>query len=433
MKYIFRTSWGEQKENIKKVNPDLFRVVEDLDLGNDLPLYRAIYPYGSKLLHKGKLQIINNDRRGVSLCDSSVDLQIQKDLEYAPTLPMGVLLEKRIELYSISNDHTAPFVVFRPGSIFALSVVLNTELTLDKGDFWEASSGIRTSFSTMKLSYKKHLAYLEKKIGKNLVTPKTYYDHIGLFSAISEEMGSSWNTDVIYFTKDWLQERNDLKWKAFKCYLYDYNWKAMQYSRQQNLHDLVYSRIVGSCKNISHNLFVNNIVKHLIGVSNGYKPAFCIVDNNEGMPFDLIRETIIDIYDSEEQYPVFVTVDSLPHLGESSVYYSLAAPTCQELLTPRVKSVRKTQDIEEIMRLVKALKEKFSENFQFLEGRQYDLMRSFSECSIIEHHTTHKNSYTSMIKHDEKLIKSEKNAKERNLSLQLNNPFFNGVIQISRH
>lgn len=204
MKYIERTNWQEQKHLIQLVNSEFYNIVEELELGDDLPLYYAKYPYGTKLLDKGRLQVINNNGAQVDLLDQSIDKNIQNELGYPITLPMGIVIKKKIELYHLNENRSIPYLIFNPGSLFALSAVLDSSSSFDEGDFWEATAGIRTITLTQKFSDKRYLRNFEKKLHLSLFTPTAYSDQWELFKQLAPVLDPSWEVELIYFPQQWL-------------------------------------------------------------------------------------------------------------------------------------------------------------------------------------------------------------------------------------
>ena len=434
MNHIVRTTWSEQKASIRKVNPELVKTIDELELGDDLPLYRATYPYGSKLLHKGKFQVINDAGSSVDLLDSSIDKKIQKDLGYAQkSLPLGVVLEKNLELYGLSGQAIVPVTLFKPGDVIVLSSVLNPKEN-DNGGFLEASAGARTAVSTMKISDYKNIRRLEDLLIRKIRSPSGYYDHADLFEEIAGKNNAKWALDIIFFTKDWVQEKKDFRWKAFKCYLHECNQKAFILSKRQSLKRLIYSELKTIFKESKAYAYLYPVINHLIEVSAGYSLAFSVADNDEALPLKLIMKRLVEVYDTKGQYPVIMTLDFLSQAKKNAVYYSLASPLDhQELNFYRMKSGRKSQEIEEVIKVLRNLQEYFGEKYGDLKGGFYDSIKSFSGCQLIEHHSTQINHHDALIKNDPHLRDVEKRAQSLDLTVQYNNPFFNGLIQIAKN
>lgn len=434
MKYIEKTSYRQIKERIKAVNKPLYDEIEKLSLGDDLPLYLAKYPFGTKPLKKGQLQIINDDGHEVSITDKSLEQTLKEDLGYGPTFPMGLVLSKRMEIYTSLEGRDVPWAVFETGSIFALSAVLVLNTGFDEGDYWECTSGGKSIFSTEKLSDARQIKRLAACLGGKLSKPSGYEDHRRLFFEIGQLCKSDWCVEVLYFTKDWLPETDALNWRAFKCFLHEYIWDALTYHRQRFLQDIVYSQFVDHCKNIAPNVFVNRLVKHLVAVSNSSLPGFKFSTTDEAMPLSLITEVLTENYDMRGHYPLLVELDT----KNESLYYSFAYHISSEALRSRHKSSKKKGDIDEVLRLIDRLSEIPSELGIDLSKNQYAMMRNFLQTSVCAYHNW-SNSISDAIKNpanielnDESLVMISGLAQEKGLSVSTDSPFFNGLIQLTR-
>ena len=102
-----KCSWSEVKKCILSLNPELYRIIEEINPSNDLPLYIISYPYGSSVLSNGRFRLPNDQGEVVPLNHSSIQPDVQEDLSYnLEANPISLNLKGSCELFlcNISGD-----------------------------------------------------------------------------------------------------------------------------------------------------------------------------------------------------------------------------------------------------------------------------------------------------------------------------------------
>lgn len=435
MKNLIKSSWREEKAEIQRVNSDLYKAICELGPPEDIPIYRAKYPYGAKMLDAGRLMIIDDSGNEVPVLSEKVPVEFQKDLTYGPTFPMGMVLSKTIELYIETPIRPIPFCLFTPGQLFALNGVLNTQTSFGEGDFWEATAGCRSTFLSTKFSNNKVMTKLERDFQITLYQPKNYYDHWGIFKALSNAMESDWHVDVLYFPKQWFPDKPTIAWKAFKCFLFECSWYKNRYWRNAHLHDLAYALLTQTSLNSKPNLFVNKVVKHVLETSVGMHPGFVFASNNSTIPLEMLTRLITEYHVTKEIYPTIMTQGYVER--DDFVYYSLLLQSHLDFTTSLTSSSRRVSDLYEIMKFISRLKHSIDSDLFSLEGNQHELLSAIAENRINGFHYLNQkhgftNSAISLLERDPNLSLIKEKADNAKLEICTKSPIFSGLVSIQR-
>ncbi len=85
-----------------------------------MPLIKARYKFGQKILQGGELNLPTEDGELVAYPDSRIPKKIWNMLDYRITMAAGVVLNKAAELYFNLGEHIIPWRIMNPGRIFGL-------------------------------------------------------------------------------------------------------------------------------------------------------------------------------------------------------------------------------------------------------------------------------------------------------------------------
>jgi len=430
MNFIEKISWLDASKIIEEANREFFNAVNKY-LGKQAPdVYLAKYPYGEKLLNNGVAMIYDDDNT-IPINSEIVPLEIRDDLCYSPTIPVGIVIKKSIELYMDFDPRSIPFGIFRAGDVFGLNANLRKDASFDKGDFWQISAGARHTFLTTKLSANSYLGKISREIKTPLIKPDNYLDHWKVFKAIHSVSDTEWETQVIYLTKDWLIDREDLNWKAFRAYLFEYSWYKNRFWRSSYLHDLAYSGISAQCQNVQQKLFTNRTVKHLIGVCNSMYPGFIFSDSDELIPYTQLFGVLCDVYGDDGYLPNFITPGYCS--DNEAVYYSLAINTSLESYLTLSKHSRRTNEVSELIRFIDSLKRVIANmTLDTLQNNEHKMLEKFLKSKIVGFHCKHESydlvNSSEIPSYDRKLREIISSKKDKKIAY--NSAFFSGLLGV---
>ena len=436
MKYIEKTSWSHEKELIAKLNKPLFEAISRLDPPEDIPLYKLRYSFGDRIKLDGEFYVLNNSAENVPLGDKSIDKSIRDDLTTESQMPIGLMVSKSVELYVDYEDRVIPFNLFKPGMIFGINAALKPEASFELGNFWQMTAGCRSAFLTSKLSEHTALARITQEFGLPLERPQGLLDHWHLFKKICEAGKHQWYAEVIFFPKQWHENKEDLKWKEFRLFLFETVWSSSSLRMNSYLLDLSYSKLASTCKNIVPNLYINRLVRHIMMMAIGACPGFKFLTTDEEIPYNFLREVLITIYRLKNNEPTFLGLDKLLGSSCNKIYYALAVPTIAEFTLSNSKESKRTTEISEAFRMMASLrKNRHDVEFSTSHKQMFD---TFLDASIIGYHVNNMASElpiqdpSELLKNDANLIELLKRAKTSGRTIYTNSPVFSGLIEISK-
>ncbi|HLX54593.1 MAG TPA: hypothetical protein VKR58_11660, partial [Aquella sp.] len=301
-------TWKQVRKEVKSVDPQFASIIDDLNLNDEYKIYKAEYPWGQHIFKNGILHLQNNHGKWVRLDDPSIDPSIAEDLSYNLGMPLGMVLKNSIELYTEALGRIIPFVFMPQGMIFGLWV----SLSLDKystnftGRTSNIVAGSRSAMLLPKISDAIAFKRLKKAFGLQCKMPETLTDQWPVFAELArhQEFPEKWTASVIYFSKKWLELKNDISWKVFRCYLLDTAWIKTSYLRNQIVSDLALSCALEE-RNLKPNPYVTDTIKHLFTIWQDGYPAYEIATDNLVMPLAALQDIFVNVYGLKYQ-PTFL-------------------------------------------------------------------------------------------------------------------------------
>lgn len=335
---IHKVYWEDVRSTIKSLNPVLFKIIDKISPNKKFPLYKATYPYGYQILKNGKFYLPGNNDIPIALDDARIEKSIREDLSYnLPTIPVLIVLKKSLELFVTLHDRVIPYFLINPGNMYGVWKVLdaraNQNTTHAPYNIWDLTSGARSIFMLPKISETGGHNRLQKSFDFTLDKPDDLRDHWKIFTAIAshESFEDKWESEVLFFSKEWFAHLDDPEWKELSHYLLDFNWACTEYWRSQFSWYLAFSRIHAT-RNITPNPYHVDIVKHLLAIGVGALPGFSPATNNNLGPMELLQKVYTDVYRLPEWSPIIMQPQSYDMRSpERPVYYSLQYPSAIEL------------------------------------------------------------------------------------------------------
>jgi len=370
-------TWLDFREKVKKVEPELFKIIEKISPDNKYKLIQADYLFGESITDLGTICVPNQNGRLVRLDDLSVSSKLKDQLGYCPT-PLILQLENASEVFVDAEGRIIPLNVFHEGDLYGLYEILVPFTGCLAIPCWSITSGARSVFMASKVSDAIGHKKLKKEYGLTIESPKSLADqwHVikELANCIKKE--NPWKTKVLIFTKKWFEDKKDnIHWLQFQNYLMKKAWWQSRSNRADIEYSITWERLAKEVKTkkLRPNSYIVDTVKHLMLLTTGMRPGFRPAENELLFPTRIIENAYTNIYGLKE-YAAFVMQ---PYFfnnknGFLPVYYSMTYPTLL-LGSPDIRKSAKTMtELREVMALLKV----FSQILGFCEDRIYQTLKN---------------------------------------------------------
>lgn len=386
---IQELTWDVVRNDIKKVNPTLYEIIESLSPNNKLTLIKARYPYGASIINVGKLHLPHKSGQSISIDDASVNQMLKKKLIYSP-IPLGLLLNRANEVFIEVDDRIIPLRFLSAGKFFGLFEVTDFLSGISTQPIWCVSSGSRSIFMLPKIADKTGYNRFKKELNIPVNPPRSLVEHWKIFSQISNHDAyiNNWFSDIIFFTGAWFSKpHSDPRWSVF----YNYIFRESNFQTRHSRHDASFNLALQSCiyaigsRNLRPRPYIVDTLKHLIAIAAGASPAFRPTDNSEiAAPTKLIQKVYVELYGMKTYLPTLMYAHHLMVEEKMHpVYYSLAYPSFQEGIPFFKQNTDIISDEREIKLLFDTIytahkngKTDLSKTLNLLEKVQYDFFHS---------------------------------------------------------
>lgn len=360
---IKKLYWKDIRTRVHKVNPDLAKLIDDVDPGKDFPLYLASYPYGKVIVDKGKYFLPSADRTGeLFACDDSrIPSSIREDFAYSKgRLPVGMVINKTLEVLSESRNNLIPWGLHLPGNIFALW------RELERGPVYNhpastVVSGIRSAYMIPPIRENEPNLKLKRYYGFSATPPVSLSCQWEIFKGIcqSPRIESNWYSQLLFFTNKWFEKirSNDPAWVFIHRYLLQYAWDKTGYWRNEIFYDHAFSRALDGRENLRPDGYTVDSARHLYKILAGASPGFAVAVDDEGFPTSIIQEAYLDIYGLKKYVPTIMHSSFFsPNDLLKKIYYSIIFPTTLEFATKRSNIKNSFHFIHELKLVTRVLK-----------------------------------------------------------------------------
>ncbi len=357
--HIKEVAWDDVREQVKKVNPELHEIIDQLATDRTYKLYKGCYPYGYESVKQGKLFWVNSEGQAVPLTDHSIDNQLKNELGYnLGSNPVSLVLKNSFEIFIIVEDHTIPFVVVPQGKMLSTWLVLEQQhdAFCQPAFLWNVSAGSRSIFMLPKISTLDKYNYLRKEFKLKNDVPRRLLDHGEVFKELANSpyFGDLWTAEILYFGKKWFGHLEDQshEWMQFYNYLYKKAWSGSEYWRTAFVWDMAFS-LIQKWKNLRPNPYIADTVKHLLAMSIGAYPGFAPSTGDDLAPVSRLQEIIVGVYKLNDYAPIIVQPAYFSVQRKNRpVYYSLQYPTTIGFSPKARKAPNKIMDLIEIQYLL---------------------------------------------------------------------------------
>jgi len=406
-------TWSKIKDRVFDANPSLAEMIDKIKPSPKNPFYLARYQFGDNILREGFLQFPTQNLDTYPLDDLSDSNPIKRDLSYL-AVPLGLVLNKSIEVNFETPDRVMPSKFFRKGTFFGLWELFDHRPASLKQNIWNLTVGARSLFSLARISDEVAHERLRRDLGIKLHSPKSLLEHHEVFCEIVRSTQPNWYCDILFFPKSVAQfDADNVNALKLQNYWLQTAWDQSRNCRDQmdyNVSWELFSKEV-SRKHWKLRPYVTSTIKHLISISEGVFPAFVPATDDVAAPVSAIRDAYLNIYLLKKYYPTLMYPKHLDK-GESG-YYSFHFPTLLELAPKAKISGSVLGDLKELQRAI--------ELFMSVTG---------IELEVDFYHSEH--DKLSEIKHSSEITKEDKRFAQPEFEFPENSPFFRGCVKVTR-
>ena len=303
MSNIIETSWNEEKDNIKQVNPKLYQIILNNNQLIPSSLVKLQYSYG-ELVADG---------------NSFKYPELSKSVKRTP---FSLVIKNNFEMYIENKYWLSPWRTYKPGDFFPYTRFIKRQNAYQPSGLLELRAGSRSTFLLMNKEFdSRRYSALYKKIGvENNLSPSKLRDQFHVFKSISDKFGAEWRGEMLIFPEKWEEKAKEDE--NFIAYMEEVPIETHSYNTNIPLYNYIINLIIHDDK-ITSNSFSKDIIHHLFALINGAKPGYIPVNSESYAPINLIKSAFVDYYKPESS-PIFMAAEKLQPLNSDyPLYYSL--------------------------------------------------------------------------------------------------------------
>lgn len=350
---IKKVFWQDIRSTVSKKNPKLAQLIDALNPDNSYCFYLCNYHYGERLFVNGQLYLPGNIERA----------SFPEDLNYS-YFPLGLILDKSIEVYINSSSSMLPIRAVSSGEILGLWETLQPNINHGLRCNWNICSGARSSFMLPKVTDANSHVKLRRSYGIKTSVPKNVSQHWQIFKEIVESKSAAcdWGCQLLFFNAKWLEPRNDVHWERFHSYLYKDAWRQTLAYRNKEVLNYYWEElaIALSQKNLKPKPHLIDTFKHIFCLALGYSPGFRPADSSTevALPVKTIQKAYIEAYGLKNYIPTIMQPQHYDITQSNKpIYYSMQSPTLIETY-PKPKIVNSIlSDLRELKNLMRVVSE----------------------------------------------------------------------------
>lgn len=435
---IQSVTWHDISEEVQGVNPELADIISELSVGGSCPLYKVRYPYGAEILAGGRLHLPSADGRILPIDHPDLPADIRKNLGYILGMPVGVVLDKSIEVFLSVNGRITPLSVMTPGKIFGTWANLEPDFSCERGTMWNITAGARSIFMLPKITDNGLHKRLQRMCGLLSPSPKGFPEHWQIFSELmshrSQTTDESWEVELLFFSKEWVEKQKEPLWHALRLYLYSYAWKGSASGRNQFIYDIELYNALES-NNLKPDPYLVDTARFLLSISAGSQMGFGVAIDDEAAPVRFIQNVYRDIY-SIPYAPTIMRPMFLKRKPDAQpVYYSLHLPTLSGFSPKGRKLASKKYNLKEIKYILQKVSSELHADKFALGDSPVSLHNLTRDVAMRYFHTD--DDQFGEIQHASEIIDTDPVMcahlnQFRGLNLCETSMFFCGCVQISR-
>ncbi len=173
-------TWSEIKEQVSSVHPSLATAINEFDPDDSFKFVKISYRFGQSIMRDCELNVPISKHETSNLNHESVPALVKKQLDYR-YIPIGLILNKKAEVFYESEDRVMPTKIFGAGSMIGLWENFDPEPSKFVKNVWNVSAGARSIFMLPKISNQTFHKNLKDFFHIQSYPPKSQLDHHGIF------------------------------------------------------------------------------------------------------------------------------------------------------------------------------------------------------------------------------------------------------------
>lgn len=357
---LTKSCWSELRDEVALIDKALSEIIDEINPSDDLPLYVAEYPYG-EIIDDGVFYYPDRNGQLRPLSDEGLTQELKDDFKYAGEAPpAGMVLSKKIEVFTDFQSSVTPWGIYKAGQWFALSIRLGESVGFYPTRLICISSGIRSIYMLPKIGDEYYHKNLRSYSNMHFDAPKTINDHWGVFREISNvnQPEDCWKSKLLLLSENWIKKiKEDQKWALLKTYLFEHAWKRFEFDRNRPFYDAAFSEIQSS-RNLRKDPHLIDTSKHILKILASGSPGFVVADSDESAPISLIQKVYLQIYGMSKYHPhIFVPSYFSSKEMHKPIYHSFQVSTALEASPAARKNNTMLTKIKEVNRIVSIFSE----------------------------------------------------------------------------
>ncbi len=344
-------NWQDVSKLVKQVNLALWKLIDVVNPGADLPLFLASYRYGDYIVKEGEVLFPQQKESFLGLANLPT---ATKKLLDRNKIPIGLLLNKTAEIFSSYQGNVAPLNIIKTGQVIGLCELFPPK-TLDLTQL-DITAGVRTAFLLPNVSDSTH----HKKLANIYQAPPevgSVFDHWYTFKKIANYRyhHRHWACDLLFFSNAWLERIHHIStvpWLQLKNYFLEQAWcqtpNLFQYYNSVYLKNTLLKAMSACQINLSE--YAIGAIKYIFLMQQGCVPGFQISDGSEDyLPEHVIQEAYVEDYKLKTYLPAIMHSVMWEESNKlSPLYYSFNLPIVFGKAGFNTRSLRITELLQRI-------------------------------------------------------------------------------------
>ncbi len=296
-------SWDKIKTDIARVNRPLFDILQTIEGIQNMFFTVLEYPYG---------QIIA-DEEYFYLPDAGGKMDL---------VPFSMVLDKNLEMFIEFKGKSSTHKVYREGEFLGVTPLYLFADQHHPSDILQISSGARNAFLLCPIADIKPHSSLEKQFRTKLPKPDDLDSHCLTFKTLCEAANHPWRSKLLVFPNELVCLIKENTNPALSRLLINFYANLYGYYANIPFYNYLMTYIKANNQDVSHNVFINDVITQLIAIGVGEIPGYGLAINENLLPLEFISQTYRDVYKS--RYTPLMMVPS--HFNKQSnepVFYSI--------------------------------------------------------------------------------------------------------------
>ncbi|MCK4608606.1 MAG: hypothetical protein KAT71_03915, partial [Gammaproteobacteria bacterium] len=300
-------------------------------------LYKAKYPFGTKIAHQRQLYLPTTDGNVEAIKTSNNIPNKIKDSLRRRKMPAALMLNNNAEMYYEMPDRVISGFVMSPGKFLWLWEQFDRQETDIVAWAWSLAAGARSIYSLPKISDIQGHKRLQKEYKIKSQAPREFLDQWNVFVEIanSQNFKEEWHCEILFFSDIWFDTAvKDPAWQNFYNYLFGMAWDDSRYWRYTNTLGLAWGIFMHKIikGNVKLNIYLASIVKQLILTGIGVLPCLSVANDDTFGPIEALQKVYLDDYKMRASFPIFMRPHAFSFNDTSPCYFPLQNPNLLETI-----------------------------------------------------------------------------------------------------